>query len=74
MKLYVLNLKVETPKCLKIGGASIDVSSVDIIEIKGFASKLAKMAIANPLPASLESSMYGDPQERVFKLVRPYIT
>ena len=54
-------------------GASIDVSSFDRIERKGFASKLAKMAIANPLPASLESSMYGDPQERVFKLVRPYI-
>ena len=39
-------------------GASIDISSFDRIERKGFASKLAKMAIANPLPASLESSTY----------------
>ena len=37
--------------------ASVDVRTFDRIERKGFASKLAKMAITNPLPASLESSM-----------------
>ena len=34
--------------------ASIDVSSFDRIERKGFYTKLANMAIANPLPASLD--------------------
>ena len=35
-------------------GASIDISLFDRIERKCFASTLAKMAIANPLPASLD--------------------